>query len=337
MLTVLESREDISRAHDAMVAAQRRSPQAVRLSFVVGYHGEHAQVTGWYSRIHQFWWSNAQQENRYWDLFGLGRPAGGGYRNEIICEINSPYTGRNGRMQGVFARDPRGNLYLLHRGKIGGGRPKIGKELFVREFRGAWRVVADGSNRAQMALVGALSDPSFDVRVGEFVREVRRLKDLAVGRRTPAIPISRRFSPEKKGWIRYRLPTRSVRLERFHGSVVDALAVTLQNGGLDTWNSRAMDFVAQIRDSNTGTLFEVKTDTEPRSIYEGVGQLMINAQFLNFPPSLVIVVPKRLSRVTRNLILALDIQILTYGRKGRDVTFDRDPLTLVSRKAASQK
>ena len=55
--------------------------------------------------------------------------------NNIVVEINIPVI-PDGRVGGVFVRQTStGKIYLMHHGKIGGGRKGIGKTAFLNGFR----------------------------------------------------------------------------------------------------------------------------------------------------------------------------------------------------------
>ena len=58
-------------------------------------------------------------EKRYWAAFGLGNPFDGDGKS-IVVEINSPFEGINRRVGGVFLRNSKGQLYVGHRGSVGG-------------------------------------------------------------------------------------------------------------------------------------------------------------------------------------------------------------------------
>ena len=73
-------------------------------------------------------------------------------------------------------------MVLAHRGNIGGGRPGIGKGLFVASFRGRWLYGHEGNRRKKVAFVGALGalgSLDFGPQLRDFVLEVDRIKRLA--------------------------------------------------------------------------------------------------------------------------------------------------------------
>jgi len=110
---------------------------------------------------------------RYWNAFGLSEVAP--RQNSmlpIVCEINPLLEGLDKRVQGAFARD-NGHVWLLHRGKIGGGRPGIGRRLFFENYFGEVKGIAGD----RFAIIGDIGSPDFVQRVRNFVREVEQIKD----------------------------------------------------------------------------------------------------------------------------------------------------------------
>lgn len=91
----------------------------------------------------------------------------------IVCEINPPLEGLDKRVQGAFACD-NGHIWLLHRGKIGGGKPGIGRKLFFENYLGEVREISND----RFAIIGDINSPDFIERVKNFVQEVERIKGL---------------------------------------------------------------------------------------------------------------------------------------------------------------
>ncbi|MCX5845548.1 MAG: hypothetical protein NTW12_04200 [Deltaproteobacteria bacterium] len=116
-------------------------------------------------------------DSRYWHAFGTGKPSGSSHI-PINCEINFPKNGIDRRIGGAIAADRDGQIFVVHRGKIGGGKKGVGKTLFEDHYRGVWTVMEDGTVETTVALIGVLSSPRFVRQVTQFVRKVNRIKDL---------------------------------------------------------------------------------------------------------------------------------------------------------------
>ncbi|MGO8735591.1 MAG: hypothetical protein ACLQVM_22660 [Terriglobia bacterium] len=106
--------------------------------------------------------------NRYWNAFGIGLRAS----NSICCEINFPIEGKNEQIAGALAKDEQGAVWVLHRGKIGGGKKGVSKALFEKHYKGPWSN-AEGD---PFAVVGTLGQEDFVKHVSDFVKLVDEIK-----------------------------------------------------------------------------------------------------------------------------------------------------------------
>jgi len=149
-----------------------------RIPAKVGHKGASREcLVRWSKDLGLWFYSRKIEGRRYWNVFGLSEVAP--KQNSmlsIVCEINPPVEGLDRRIGGAFARDEHGHSWLVHRGKIGGGRPGIGKKLFFRNYHGEIGEI-DGD---RFAIIGDTSSPDFVQRVRDFVRDVDRIKNLVV-------------------------------------------------------------------------------------------------------------------------------------------------------------
>lgn len=103
----------------------------------------------------------------------------------ITVEVNPPHEGENHRTAGVFLRDGAGRVHVAHSGKIGGGRPGVGKRAF-RDFSShlAWQDIETPRGIREVLVVGPLHDKAeLPERIASFVRTVATFKDATVKRR----------------------------------------------------------------------------------------------------------------------------------------------------------
>ena len=133
--------------------------------------GFEAEVS--YSPELDLWYAMQPQGKKCWNGFGIGQPAAG-KKVSIAAEINFPTEGLNRAVSGVFAEDGNGGVWVLHRGKIRGG-----KELFFRHFGGETLTADDGGKEETFALVGRLDDADFAAKLAAFVKEILRIKAAA--------------------------------------------------------------------------------------------------------------------------------------------------------------
>jgi hypothetical protein len=143
----------------------------------LGYKGGTVQADVFWLESVGIWVAFQKIENRYWNAFGVKEPVDG-ENLDITCEINSPLIGINRMISGAFAMDDKGEMYILHSGKIGGGRKGIGKTLFRSNYKYGLIKLDDGLEYAQ---IGKLGDASLPNKTANFVREIDRIKKLAKG------------------------------------------------------------------------------------------------------------------------------------------------------------
>ncbi len=129
----------------------------------------------WSKKLGIWLYSQAINEVRYWNAFGLGKPKEAGILSTTAA-INFPWQGIDRKTGGAFASDPWGNIFVIHRGKIGGGKKGVGKSLFANNYRGVWSFMEDGDSITQVAVIGALNSGRFALQVALFVKKVENLK-----------------------------------------------------------------------------------------------------------------------------------------------------------------
>lgn len=165
-MRIVGQSEDIDIAQQLLESRLKDSADVV-LEKTIGYKG--GQVRGkvfWFSND-KFWVffeklekgglneSGAQKGPKipkYWNAFGTEDPN----ENEMLsitCEINFPLSGIERRVAGAFAKDDANRLYVVYRGKIGGGRKGIGQTLFFENYQGNMITVDDGGRETRVALV----------------------------------------------------------------------------------------------------------------------------------------------------------------------------------------
>lgn len=284
-----------------------------RIPVRVGYSGGNFPDTVSYSSRLNIWVSTGiSMKNRYWNGFGIEKPQEGAMI-PITCEINFPKKGINRTIAGAFAIDDSGETIVLHRGKIGGGRKGIGKNLFENSYRGNWFDILDGDTENSLALIGSLSSHRLPLYVSNFVHEVARIKSLSdteVGR-TKKYQINNNFKKEFSGKKRYKAKSH-IDAECNHGLVVNELASYLTKAGHKVGNDTNRDLYIFTGQSKIKTLFEFKMDASTTNIYSGIGQLLINSLDFETKPNLVLVLPKEGNR-TRAKLAKLGIKVLLFG------------------------
>ncbi len=292
----------------------------------VGWQGGNYQEIAYYSRSFDFWWSQDLLKKRTWNIFSIGRPMAPPAVNAISCEINFAFKDVNRRVSGAFAEDAQGNIIVVHRGRIGGGRKGIGKERFWRNYLGTIDTLFDGNVGEQVAIVGSFKSKDFARNVSDFVHAVHKIKENTIGKGSPISRQKSVFKPEFAGQKEYDLPQDKITASADHGRVVNTLHTTISKFNKNVTNTRPIDlFVTDGQDKVT-VIFEVKTDSETTSVYCAIGQLMYHSSTLKQEPKLVAVFPQDIPAKTIRNLNALGITTILYGWKGDNVLFNEDEI-----------
>lgn len=322
MLRVLEEKDEIEKAQTLFTEKlAKKADKKGEIS--VGYQGGNQICDASWNKDLGIWWVNEPISNRFWNGFGTEELRwNSSHSHTLDCEINPPFEGINRRISGVFAKDENGELFLLHRGKIGGGRSGIGKNLFLNNYSEELITVKDGDLFSNLAFVASFKNPRFVIQVANFVKEVKRIKLNATNNQMTSLSIKHGLIPvfNKEFSEKRKLIAISTQIEKKynHGLIVNPLAEEFESKGIRVGNSREIDLFTIDSDNNPASLFEIKTDTTTTSIYGAIGQLYYNSTLLNVDCSLVAVFPKTLERKQRKILNELDIQCLTYEwREGK--------------------
>ena len=185
MLNVIEDKVGIQDAHN-LIESVFEKLNAEKIPVKVVYRPGSVKCKVSYSKKYDMWFyfggttkgRGKNKRERYWNVFGIGKPKENS-RVRILVEINPPVKGIYRRVAGAFAKGSNDNIFLLHRGIIGGGRKGIGPKLFFKRYVGEKAFVQDGGRMSSKALViiGRITSSEFPEKVKEFVYEVNRIKN----------------------------------------------------------------------------------------------------------------------------------------------------------------
>lgn len=323
MLTAFCSSDDSRAAFKALRAALlENGPQ---YKHRVGFRGSgnDKEMITWHSKVHM--WSLLDPDearNRFWCCFGVQNPKDVENLN-IAVEINPRLEGTDLQVAGAFTKDARGVVHLCHNGKIGGGKPGVGKMAFFQHYRGEIEKMSYKGGLVDVVDLGPIDSRRLPERLAGFAREVVRIKravetesgssndsqspsSAAVANKIPV------FVPEFSG-VRQRYGVRGIiEAKADHGLVVEALAASLESLGYVPRNDRARDLFTLDKGNRVEALFEVKTDITTTSIYTAVGQLLLNGGAGNDEIRMILVVPGIPKRNTREVLSTVGIGVFTY-------------------------
>lgn len=290
----------------------------------IGYRGGTERAKLHYSSQLDAWLTTKDDlDSRYWNGFGIGQPEEETL-DQLTTEINFPKNGLDRRIGGAFGKDENGNILVLHRGKIGGGRAGIGKTLFRDKYRGAFVTVMDGEITSELALIGELKSAKLARQVANFVNEVRRIKDDTPKTSSPTTTspttTDHNFSNEFAGTKTYTKPE-IIQAQCNHGIVVNALADELDKRNFKIGNDRNRDLYITTNSGKIKTIFEVKTDTLNGSLYSAIGQLILYSIGLGNETKLFLVLPDQLKTTIENKVNSIGLDILYYDWQYDQPTF----------------
>jgi len=150
---------------------------AVVESRTLGFRGGQAQARVYWHEDDEIWGcideTASPPPDRFWNAFGTAeRRQDGG----ITCEVNPARRGINARVAGAFGVDVKtGHRLLLHTGRIGGGRPGVGPELFWKESRLQEAIATEGGRR--FVIVADIDGDDVPAEIATFVHAVQSMKN----------------------------------------------------------------------------------------------------------------------------------------------------------------
>jgi len=321
MLKVVEDEAAIRR-HQRLFAKAMRATATETIPVKLGHPGASEKAKVAWSESHGIWFfSRKIAGSRYSNAFGVGRPEGGG-GSAITCEINFPLCGIDRRTGGAFAQDHAGRVFVVYRGKLGGGRKGIGKSLFENNYRGVWEVMQDGDEETPVALIGVLHSPRFARQIAQFVRKIARIKESAAARSAQAELTLDEFAlREELIGARYLGEERETGAECDHGLLVRDLADTLKERGFRTGNDGYRDLMVMSREGRIRAVFQVRTETTLPEIHAAATELLLNGLSLPDDPLLILTLPRAPESGLREKLKRLNIAILIYEWRGERALF----------------
>jgi len=323
-LLPLTDRHRIKAAYDEMTERLRGGTRAFDRK--IGYHSGYVEhKVHWHSGL-GFWWllNRTVASNRWWCCYGIENPE---HRDmfSITVETNSPFEGVNRRIGGLFVKDQAGRVYIAHSGKVGGGRPGIGKEAFWQSYGGEQveTVQWPDGRESRTIVISPVDSERLPAHIARFVHEVAWFKAAAASGK----PVARRerlrriFTPEFEGPRRGYTPSGEIEARCDHGTVVNRLHEVLKAGGHNAVNDRRDLYI--LDGDEVTHLFEVKTDLSTTSLYQGVGQLMLHGAALDPVPRRILVVSGQPKSATRQALRRLGTAVLVFDWKDGQVVFPR--------------
>jgi hypothetical protein len=246
----------------------------------------------WSKKLGIWKFSRAIKEVRYWNAFGVGKQGTSSVLS-IASEINFPWAQIDRKTGGAFAEDAWGNVFVIHRGKIGGGRKGVGKSLFEHNYRGVWSFMEDGDSISQVAVIGALNSPRFALQAAQFVKKIEILKSTAAPSTQTEMSFSEiTFREDLVGSAPSSVEDEVVSACD-HDLVVSSLAALLQRQKIKIGNDTESELFTVDPDENRiSYIFEVLTDTKEKNVLATAAKLLLQTSAAALNPLPILVLPE---------------------------------------------
>jgi len=175
-LQVIENSDEIRGAQERFLEILFDKADEIISTEKIGFPGGRLGGDAYWSNELGIWILNRETKtkNRYWNGFGIHKPDSDS-NVSIVCEINFPKSGISRNIAGAFAKDDTGNVYLVHRGLLGGN---FSKKDFLEKYKGEWSKIKDGNIESNVVVIGGLNDPELANRVRDFIFDVAKIKGL---------------------------------------------------------------------------------------------------------------------------------------------------------------
>ncbi len=337
MLTAIIEQDDIHRGYRTFRATMTRGTKGE--TRWIGFQGGQVEGEVRWLDGEGYWCCLADSPPRkgwrYWSAFGVVPRADARDPLIITTEINPPREGINRRVAGILARDSAGGVFLLHTGRIGGGKPGVGRSAFLSylESPNLQDVAWPDGEVTRAVLIGRIDRPTLRSQVGEFVRQVAAFKSGAPAPLpTPNGDAESNYSDEFAGRRRAYRVSDLIEATCNHGHVIRCLRRMIESAKAGTIGKDTARDLYIRHGGRVVILFEAKTDTTPQSIYTGIGQLMLHGAAQSPPALRVLVLPRKPDARTGQRLTALGVEVVTYTLRGTEATFSN--LGPVLRKAS---
>jgi hypothetical protein len=265
--------------------------------------------------------SRAIKEVRYWNAFGVGKPGASSVLS-IASEINFPWSQIDRKTGGAFAEDAWGNVFVIHRGKIGGGKKGIGKSLFEHNYRGVWSFMEDGDLLSQVAVIGALNSPRFALQAAQFVKKIEILKSTAAPSTQTEMNFSEISFREDLVGSAPSLVEDEISFACDHDLVVGSLAALLQRQKIKIGNDTESElFTVDPSENRISYIFEVLTDTKEKNVLAAAAKLLLQTSAAALNPLPVMVLPEDKVNSYAQELQRINISVLGFRWQEEKVIF----------------
>jgi hypothetical protein len=265
--------------------------------------------------------SQTIKEVRYWNAFGIGKPGTSSVLS-IASEINFPWAQIDRKTGGAFAEDAWGNVFVIHRGKIGGGRKGVGKSLFEHNYRGIWSFMEDGDSISQVAVIGNLKSSRFALQVAQFVKKIEIMKLSAAASTQTEMNFSE--ITFREDLIGSAIPSAEDEIVSAcdHDLVVSELAALIQRQKIKIGNDTESElFAVDTSENRISHIFEIVTDTKEKNMLAAAAKLILQTSAAAVNPLPVIVLPEEKMIHYEQELKRINISVIGFRWQDEKVIF----------------
>lgn len=278
-----------------------------------------------------FWWSGARlsKTHKYYNLIGVNPDFK--KANNILVQINYQKVFRDFREGALWAKDTTGRIFLLHKGKMGGGVSGISIENIDRIYSGRRSTAYHGKQSKDCFVVCEIYAPKAFPQLVSFVKEIKKIKEILKEQsisgsnegkaRKPML--MKKYTAEFWGKRKVYLKKGKIESECDHGIIVDALKNELETnfGFKGRCTSNGYVDLGLDKKGKPLAIFEFKTSCGSQSIYTAVGQLLLHSNSLKTNPYKFAVLPDDFDKETEGDLRLLNITTIRYKWQGKKVKF----------------
>ena len=265
--------------------------------------------------------SHAVKDIRYWNAFGIGKPRPGTLLS-ITSEINFPWSGIDRKTGAAFAEDAWGNIFVIHRGKIGGGKKGIGKYLFEHNYRGVWSFMEDGDCITQVAVIGVLGSTRLALQTAHFVKKIEMLKSAVIRSSQTEIDFPEvTFREDLTG----SLPSSEepdIDAQCDHDLVVSNLAALLNRWKFKTGNDNNHElFLIDPSKNRISHVFEVPADNKGENILAAAAKLLLQTTGKEGNPLPVLIMLEEKMIIYAQMLQKIGITVIGFRLEDDRIIF----------------
>jgi hypothetical protein len=240
----------------------------------------------------------------------------------ITSEINFPWSGIDRKTGAAFAEDAWGNIFVIHRGKIGGGKKGIGKSFFEQSYRGVWSLMEDGDCITQVAVIGALNSPRLALQIAHFVKKIEIMKSAATHSPQTEIDFPEITFREDLVGCPPALEEPDIDARCDHDLVINNMAALLHRWKLKIGNDSIHElFLVEPSEKRKSHVFAVLTDANKKNVLAAAAKLLLQTIGDGGDPAPILILPEDKMINYVPMLGKLGISVIGFCLEGDRIIF----------------